>query len=83
MPRSGIVVFENMIAPASRKRAGGGASCGIGVNGIAAVPSGIGTPFDAMFSLTVTGTPSSGPTGAPLAQRSVEATASFRAASGS
>ena len=83
MPKSGIVVLEKMIAPASRNRAVGGASCAIGVSGIAAVPSGIGTPFEAMFSFTVTGTPSSGPMGAPFAQRSVEAAASLRAASGS
>src|SRR3954464_6526460 len=83
MPQSGIVVFENMIAPASRNRAGAGASCAAGTSVMAAVPSGIGTPLDAMFSFTVTGTPSSGPIGAPLAQRSLEAAASARAASGS
>ncbi len=43
------------------------------MSGIAAVPSGTGTPFVAMLSFTVTGTPSSGPFGAPFAQRSVEA----------
>ena len=83
MPKSGIVVLEKMIAPASRSRAGGGASCAAGASGIAAVPSGTGTPFEAMFSFTVTGTPSSGPIGAPFAQRSVEAVASARAPSGS
>jgi hypothetical protein len=62
--------LEKMIAPASRNRAVGGASCAAGTSGIAAVPSGTGTPFEAMFSFTVTGTPSSGPIGAPFAQRS-------------
>src|SRR4029077_3737232 len=83
MPRSGIVVFEKMIAPASRNRAGTGESCAAGVSGSATVPSGVGTPFEEMFSFTVTGTPSSGPSGAPLAQRPVEAIASVRALSGS
>jgi hypothetical protein len=83
MPRSGIVVLEKMIAPASRNRAGGGASCPAGLSGIAAVPSGTGTPFEAMFSFTVTGTPSSDPTAEPLAHRAVDAAASARAVSGS
>ena len=77
------MVLEKMIAPASRSRAGGGASCAAGTRFVAAVPSGTGTPLEAMLSFTVTGTPSSGPLGAPLAQRCVEAAASARAASGS
>jgi hypothetical protein len=47
------------------------------------VPSGTGTPFEAMFSFTVTGTPSSDPTAEPLAHRAVDAAASARAVSGS
>ena len=60
MPRSGIVVLATITAPASRNRAAGGASAAAGTSKVAAQPSGTGTPRVAMFSLTVTGTPSSG-----------------------
>ena len=46
-------------------------------------PSGIGWPLVAMFSLIVTGTPSSTPDGSPAFHRSVEALATLRAPSGS
>ena len=66
MPKSGIVVLPRMTAPPSRSRAAGGASASAGVSSFAAVPAGSGTPRVAIFSLIVTGTPSSGPAGAPL-----------------
>src|SRR5712671_1942971 len=78
-----MVVFEKITAPASRKRAAGGASRSAGTSGMLAAPSGTGTPLVAMLSLMVTGTPSSRPVGSPLCQRSVDALAVARAPSGS
>src|SRR5438270_7324377 len=78
-----MVVFEKITAPASRKRAAGGASAVAGTSLVVAAPSGTGTPLVAMFSLMVTGTPSSGPAGSPFCQRSVEPFAVARAPSGS
>src|SRR4051812_20978088 len=78
-----MVVLEKITAPASRRRAAGGASRSAATSGILAAPSGTGTPLVAMLSLTVTGTPSSAPTGSPLTQRSVELLAVARAPSGS
>src|SRR6266478_7471169 len=78
-----MVVLEKITAPASRKRAAGGASAAAGTSFVVAAPRGTGTPLVAMFSLMVTGMPSSGPMGSPLCQRSVEALAVARAPSGS
>src|SRR5712692_11352015 len=78
-----MVVFEKITAPASRNRAAGGASFAAGASGLEAAPSGTGTPLVAIFSLIVAGTPSSGPVGSPLCQRSVDAFAVARAPSGS
>src|SRR5947209_5860983 len=78
-----MVVLEKITAPASRKRAAGGASAAAGTSMVVAAPSGTGTPWVAMFSLIVTGTPSSSPTASPLRQRSLDASAATRAASGS
>src|SRR5450631_3719639 len=78
-----MVVLEKITAPASRKRAAGGASTGAGTSLTLAAPSGTGTPLVAMLSLMVTGTPSSRPAGSPLFQRSVDAFAVARAPSGS
>src|SRR4051794_12374545 len=78
-----MVVFEKITAPASRNRAAGGASSAEGTSLVVAAPSGTGTPWVAIFSLMVVGTPSSGPAGSPLCQRSVEAFAVARAPSGS
>src|ERR1700736_2954056 len=78
-----MVVLEKMIAPASRNRAAGGASSSAGTSLVVAAPSGTGTPLVAMFSLMVADTPSSGPIGVPLCQRSVDAVATTRAPSGS
>ena len=77
-----MVVLANRIAPASLRRAAGGASASAGVMSLAAVPTGVGSPLVAMLSLTVTGTPSSGPIGSALIQRASEARASFSARSG-
>src|SRR3954467_1683837 len=78
-----MVVLEKITAPASRKRAAGGASTGEGTRLVVAAPSGTGTPLVAMFSLMVAGTPSSGPAGSPFCQRAVDAVAVARAPSGS
>src|SRR3954453_21317335 len=78
-----MVVLEKITAPASRKRAAGGASAAAGTSLVVAAPSGTGTPLVAMFSLMVTGTPSSGPAGSPFCQRAVEPFAVARAPSGS
>src|SRR5712664_2328514 len=78
-----MVVLEKITAPASRSRAAGGASAAAGTSFVVATPSGTGTPLVAMLSLIVAGTPSSGPIGSPLCQRSVDALAVARAPSGS
>src|SRR3984893_18029919 len=78
-----MVVLEKITAPASRRRAAGGASIAAGTSLVVTAPRGTGTPVVAIFSLTVAGTPSSGPTGWSFRQRSVEAFAVARAPSGS
>src|SRR5664279_2117081 len=78
-----MVVLEKITAPASRKRAAGGASAAAGTSLLVAAPSGTGTPLVAILSLMETGTPSSEPTGSPFCQRSVDALAVARAPSGS
>src|SRR3954447_23756420 len=82
-PQSGILVLATTTAPASRSRATTGASAVAGTSSAAAVPSGVGTPALAMFSLTVTGTPSSGPRGRPVRHRSAAAGASVSAVASS
>src|SRR6476661_355916 len=78
-----MVVLEKITAPASRSRAAGGASSAAGSSLTLAAPSGTGTPLVAILSLTVTGTPSSGPVGSSFCQRAVDAFALARAPSGS
>src|SRR5258707_2299145 len=78
-----MVVFEKITAPASRRRAAGGASTVDGTSVAVAAPSGTGTPLVAILSLMVTGTPSSRPVGSSFCQRSVDAFATARAPSGS
>src|SRR5436305_4684344 len=78
-----MVVLEKITAPASRTAAIGGASTGEGTSLPLAAPSGTGTPFSAILSLIVTGTPSSGPIASPFCQRCVDALAVARAPSGS
>ena len=75
-----MVVLARTIAPASRTRAEAGASDAAGTSSVAAVPSGTGTPRVAMFSLMVTGTPSSAPCGEPFRQRASDSRAALRAA---
>ncbi len=67
-----MVVLPSSTHPASRTRAEGGASAAAGVISPAAVPSGVGTPFVAILSLMVMGTPSSGLSGSPARQRRSE-----------
>src|ERR1700753_3287078 len=69
MPKSGIVVLPTSTAPASLSRAATGASRGDGEGVVAADPSGDGTLAVVMFSLIVTGTPSSGLSGSPALHR--------------
>ena len=80
MPKSGIVVLPTRTAPACFRRAAAGASRTAGVRRQAADPRGVGTPAVVMFSLIVTGTPSSGLSGRPARQRSPAATACRSAA---
>ena len=75
IPQSGIVVDPTMTAPASRNRSTTGESR-TGTTGVApAQPPCIATPARARFSLTVTGMPSSGPSGSPCRQRSSDCAA--------
>ncbi len=67
IPKSGIVVLAKMTAPSSLSRAAAGASASEIVWGVAAVPIWYGSPAVAMFSLTVTGIPSSKPRGSLFA----------------
>src|SRR5258707_14875798 len=78
-----MVVFEKITAPASRRRAAGGACAVDGTRVAVAAPGGYGTPIVAILSLMVTGTPSSRPVGSSFCQRSVDAFATARAPSGS
>ena len=80
IPKSGIVVLATSTAPASFSRAAAGASRGAGARTVACEPSGEATPVVAMFSLSVTGTPSSGLSGSPARHRSSAALA-WRSAS--
>ena len=64
-----MVVLPSSTQPASRSRAAGGASSAAGTSTVAAVPAGRGTPLVAMFSLSVSGTPSRGDSAWPARQR--------------
>ena len=77
-----MVVLPRITQPASRAREAGGASavCG-GASSLARVPIGAGSPRVAMFSLMVSGTPSSGESGLPARQRASAAPAAARAPS--
>src|SRR5579871_5658531 len=72
-----------MTQPASRTRADGGASAGLGVMSPTAVPTGVAKPLTAMLSLIVIGTPSSGLRGAPARHRASDACACASAPSAS
>src|SRR4051794_13534186 len=83
IPQSGMTVDPRTTPPDSRSRAVTGASMSGTTGTTPAVPQGIGTPLRAMFSLRVTGTPSTGPRGTLAAQRCSLACASLRDSSGS
>jgi hypothetical protein len=55
----------------------------MGTNSVAALPTGIGTPFVAMFSFSSVGTPSRRPIGWRFNQRASDARACASAPSGS
>ncbi len=83
-PNSGVVVLPNKTAPASRSRAGTGASSSQAWFGsIVREPKSRGQPRVRSVSLTATGTPSSRPLGSPFCQRASEARAIAIAVSGS
>jgi hypothetical protein len=66
--RSGRLVRAITIAPAARNRATAGASAAATCPANARTPRVVGVPATSWFSLTVTGTPASGPSGAPAAR---------------
>src|SRR6185295_16577101 len=69
-PNSGVVVFPSSTAPLSRKRATAGAASVHGPAGSTTFePRSVGQPRVSRMSLIDTGTPSSGPFGAPDIQR--------------
>src|SRR5712692_8682226 len=71
-----MVVLPRITQPASRSRAAGGASAACpGASSLARVPIGDGSPRVQMFSLMVSGTPSSGERAVPARQRAAEAPA--------
>src|ERR1700741_5391701 len=83
-PNSGVVVLPSSTAPDSRSRATEGASSSQGWPGSTALePRSVDQPLVTSRSLTVAGTPSTGPAGAPLCQRASEARAAARADSSS
>ena len=76
-PNSGVAVLPSNTAPASRSRAVEGASTSQLCSGSTVFePRSVGQPRVSSRSLIETGTPSSGPTGAPRCQRSSERRAS-------
>ena len=82
-PRSGRLVRANGIAPAARMRATVGESIGATASASAGTPCVVGVPARSMFSLTVHGTPCSGPSGDPSATARSAASAAARASSSS
>ncbi len=75
-PRSGRFVRAIGIAPAARRRSTWGASTGETASASAGTPDVVGVPARSMFSLTVTGTPWSAPSGADRSAASAAARAS-------
>lgn len=59
-----------------------GESAAAGVSSVVFEPRRVGWPFSQMLSLTVAGTPSSGPSGRPFRQRASDATAASITGSG-
>lgn len=81
-PYSGVVVLPTRTAPDSRSRATAGASSSQEPDGSTDFePRRVGWPFSSRMSLTVTGTPSTGPAGFPRRHRSREASACASASS--
>ena len=70
-PNSVVVVFPNSTAPCASRPSTAGASSAAGVVGVVRLPRRVGSPATSIRSLIVTGTPSSGPSGRPAAQRRV------------
>ncbi len=81
--RSGRLPRAIGIAPAARRLATTGASRGAIASAIGTRPHVVAEPATSTFSLTVNGTPCSGPRGAPSARRRSAASASARAWSAS
>ena len=81
--KSGRFVRANGMAPASRSRATIGASAEAICPARAATPQVVAEPATSMFSLTVNGTPASGPSGSPAATARSTAAAAARASSAS
>jgi len=71
IPQSGMTVDPTITAPASVSRSTTGELRSGRTGTTPALPAGMGTPARARFSLTVAGTPSSGPRASPRRQRSV------------
>ena len=68
-PNSVVVVLPRMTAPDSLSPVTDGASSVAGVVSVVRLPRRVGKPAMFSRSFTVAGTPSSGPTGRPAAQR--------------
>ena len=81
--KSGRFVRAKGMAPASRSRATIGASVEAICPARAATPQVVAEPATSMFSLTVNGTPASGPSGPPAATARSTAAAAARASSAS
>src|SRR3954454_20370418 len=78
-PNSVVVVLPMMTAPAALRLATSGASSGTGSGEVVRLPRLVGNPARSNKSLTVTGTPSSGPIGRPDRQRIALSAAASRA----
>ena len=81
-PKSGRLVRPTGIAPAARSRSTCGASIGATASARAGIACVVGVPARSMFSLTVNGTPCSGPRPLPSATARSAASAAARASSG-
>src|SRR5262245_39566370 len=83
-PYSGVQVLPSSTAPASRRRAVAGASSFQDpTESTVFEPRSVDQPFAKTRSLIDAGTPSTGPTGSPLAQRASDACAAASAPSSS
>ena len=80
-PNSVVVVLPRITAPAAFRPTTMGASSCTGVASVVRLPRRVGKPATSTRSLTVVGTPSSGPIGRPARQRAALSRA-WRAASG-